>query len=164
MLCADDEEKDPFPTLDGGADMVDEKDPPADGTDESSELSLGKLFDAYVPESVKRAVFTGAGMLFMTEEGVRKAVSEFNLPREAVNYLIKQSEKGKVEFLANVQKEMHWFLSRIDAAQLLKGVLDDLSVDVQATITLRTKKQSERPAAEASRKKTPAKKKKRAKD
>jgi len=164
VLCADDEEKDPFPTLDRGADMVDEKDPPADGTDESSELSLGKLFDAYVPESVKRAVFTGAGMLFMTEEGVRKAVSEFNLPREAVNYLIKQSEKGKVEFLANVQKEMHWFLSRIDAAQLLKGVLDDLSVDVQATITLRTKKQSERPAAEASRKKTPAKKKKRAKD
>ena len=78
--------------------MVDKKDPPADGTDESSELSLGKLFDAYVPETVKRALFTGAGMLFMTEEGVRKAVSEFNLPREAVSYLIKQSEKGKVEF------------------------------------------------------------------
>ena len=144
--------------------MVDEKDPLDDETDEPSDLSLGKLFDAYVPESVKRAVFTGAGMLFMTEEGVRKAVSEFNLPREAVSYLVKQSEKGKAEFFANLQKEMHWFVSRIDAAQLLKGVLDDLSLDVQATITLRTKKQSERPAAEASRKKTPAKKKKRAKD
>jgi len=40
--------------------MVDKKDPPADGTDESSDLSLGKLFDAYVPETVKRALFTGA--------------------------------------------------------------------------------------------------------
>ena len=140
--------------------MVDKKDSPADGTDESSELSLGKLFDAYVPETVKRALFTGAGMLFMTEEGVRKAVSEFNLPREAVSYLIKQSEKGKVEFLANLQKEMHWFLSRIDTAQLLKSVLDDLSLDVQATITLRTKKQSEKSAAEGSRKKAPARKKK----
>ena len=144
--------------------MVDKKDPPGGATDESSELSLGKLFDAYVPESVKRAMFTGAGMLFMTEEGVRKAVSEFNLPREAVNYLIKQSEKGKAEFLANVQKEMNWFLSRIDATQLLKGVLDDLSVDVQATITLRTKKQSEKSTAKAIRKKAPTKKKKRAKD
>jgi hypothetical protein len=140
--------------------MVDEKDPPPDGTDESSELSLGKLFDAYVPESVKQALFTGAGMLFMTEEGVRKAVSEFNLPREAVSYLIKQSEKGKVEFFSNLQKEMHWFFSRIDTAQLLKGALDDLSIDVQATITLRTKKQSGKPTAEASRKKAPAKKKK----
>ena len=163
MLCADDEEKGPFPTLDGGTDMVDEKNPPPDGTDESSELSVGKLFDAYVPESVKRALFTGAGMLFMTEEGVRKAMSEFNLPREAVSYLIKQSEKGKVEFFANLQKEMHWFLSRIDTAQLLKSVLDDLSLDVQATITLRTKKQSEKPAAEASRKKAPTKKKKKPK-
>jgi hypothetical protein len=139
--------------------MVDEKDRPADGTGESSDLSLGKLFDAYVPASVKQALFTGAGMLFMTEEGVRKAVSEFNLPREAVNYLIKQSEKGKAEFFSNLQKEMHWFFSRIDTAQLLKSVLDDLSLDVQATITLRTKKQSEKPAAEASRKKSPRKKK-----
>ncbi len=139
--------------------MVDKKDPPSDGTDVPSELSLGKLFDAYVPETVKRALFTGAGMLFMTEEGVRKAVSEFNLPREAVNYLIKQSEKGKAEFFSNLQKEMHWFLSRIDTARLLKSVLDDLSLDVQATITLRTKKQSEKSAADASRKKAPANKK-----
>jgi hypothetical protein len=139
--------------------MVDKKDPPSDGTDVPSELSLGKLFDAYVPETVKRALFTGAGMLFMTEEGVRKAVSEFNLPREAVNYLIKQSEKGKAEFFSNLQKEMHWFLSRIDTARLLKSVLDDLSLDVQATITLRTKKKSEKSAADASRKEVPAKKK-----
>ena len=143
--------------------MVGKKDPPADETRVSSELSLGKLFDAYVPETVKRALFTGAGMLFMTEEGVRKAVSEFNLPREAVTYLIKQSEKGKAEFFANLQKEMHWFLSRIDTAHLLKSVLNDLTVDVQATITLRTKKQSKKPAAEMSRKKASSRKKKRPK-
>ena len=144
--------------------MVDEKNPPADGTDESSDLSLGKLFDSYVPDTVKRALFTGAGMLFMTEEGVRKAVSEFNLPREAVTYLVKQSEKGKAEFFVNLQKEMRWFLSRVDAVQLTKSVLDGLSLEVQATFTLRTKKPSEKPPAAASRKKAPAKKKKRAKD
>jgi len=143
--------------------MADKRDSSAGGPGASSELSFGKLFDAYVPESLKRALFTGAGMLFMTEEGVRKALSEFNLPREAVNYLIKQSEKGKAEFFANLQREMHWFLSRIDAAQLLKSVLDDLSLDVQATITLRTKKQGEERITKVIRKKAPTRRKKRAK-
>ena len=143
--------------------MADRKVPPASGVEESSELSLGKLFDTYVPETVKRALFTGAGMLFMTEEGVRKALSEFNLPREAVNYLIKQSEKGKDEFFANLQREMHWFFSRIDAARLLKGVLNDLTVDVQATIRLRTNKESDEPAPEGKRKKAPSRRRKRAK-
>ena len=133
--------------------MVDRKNPTPAGTEGSSEVSLGKLFETYVPDTLKRALFTGAGMLFMTEEGIRKAVSEFNLPREAVNYLIRQSEKGKDEFFANLQKEMHWFVSRIDAVRLLKGVLDDLSVDVHATITLRTRKKGGEPAAGTKRRK-----------
>jgi len=143
--------------------MVDRKAPPASGVEESPEISLGKLFDTYVPESVKRALFTGAGMLFMTEEGIRRALTEFNLPREAVNYLIKQSEKGKDEFFANLQREMHWFFSRIDAARLLRGVLNDLTVDVQATITLRTNKESNQPAPKGKRQKAPSRRKKRAK-
>ena len=143
--------------------MADKKDPPTAGVEESSDVSLGKLFDAYVPETVKRALFTGAGMLFMTEEGIRGALSEFNLPRDAVNYLIKQSEKGKDEFFANLQKEMRWFLSRIDATQLLKNVLDDLSLDVQATVTLRTGKGSGKPSAEVKLKKATSRKKKRSK-
>ncbi len=142
--------------------MANRKKPPVDPADASSEHSLGKLFDVYVPETVKRALFTGAGMLFMTEEGIRKAVSEFNLPREAVNYLVKQSERGKAEFFANLQKELHWFLSRIDTAQVLKSVLDDLSLDVQATITLRTKGRGERTTLEVTRKEPSSRKKKRA--
>lgn len=143
--------------------MVDRKAPPPSGIEESSEVSLGKLFDTYVPESVKRALFTGAGMLFMTEEGIRRALSEFNLPREAVNYLVKQSERGKDEFFATLQKELRWFFSRIDASRLLKSVLNDLSVDVQATITLRTNKKSEEPAPRGRREKAPSRRKKKTK-
>jgi len=143
--------------------MADRKDIETVESDDASDLSLGKLLDAYVPDSVKRALFTGAGMLFMTEEGIRKAVTEFNLPREAVNYLVKQSEKGKEEFFATLQKEMHWFLSRIDTARVLKNVLDDLSLDVQATITLRTGKRSAKPAVEGKPKKATSRKKMKAK-
>jgi hypothetical protein len=141
--------------------MANRKDPPPARLEESSEISLGRLFDSYVPETLKRALFTGAGMLFMTEEGIRKALSEFNLPREAVNYLIKQSEKGKDEFFANLRKEMRWFLSRIDTARLLKNVLDDLSVDVRATITLRTKRKGGDPAFEGKREKATSRRRRR---
>jgi hypothetical protein len=55
---------------------------------------------------------------------------------------------------------MHWFLSRIDTARLLKNVLDDLSLDVQATITLRTGKKRTEPPAEGKRKKATSRKKK----
>ena len=144
--------------------MADRKNPERAETEAPSDVSLGKLFDAYVPDSVKRALFSGAGMLFMTEEGIRKALTELNLPREVVNYLIKQSEKGKEEFFAGLQKEMHWFLSRIDTSRLLKNVLDDLSLDIQATITLRTGKESGKPAAEGKRKKATSRIKMKLKD
>ena len=158
-----DGENNHLPTLLKGVTMVDKKKPSAADLDESSEISLGKLFDAYVPDTVKRALFTGAGMLFMTEEGIRKTLSEFNLPREAVNYLIKQSERGKDEFFANLQREMHWFFSRIDATRLVKAVLNDLTVDVHATVTLRTKRPGEKPVEEATHDKAPSRKRKRSK-
>jgi hypothetical protein len=68
--------------------------------------------------------------------------------------------KGKAEFFANLRKEMRWFLSRIDAVQYTKSVLDSLALEVNATFTLHTKKPSEKPAPKTSRKKAPAKKKK----
>jgi len=88
---------------------------------------------------VKRALFLGAGMLFMTEEGVRKVLGEVNLPREAVSYLIKQSDKSKKEFFTIFQRELNRFLSRVDVTRLSKEVLDGISVEVNAKVTLRTK-------------------------
>jgi hypothetical protein len=129
--------------------MAAKKDPTTALTEPSSEVSLGKLFETYVPDTVKRALFTGAGMLFMTEEGIRRAT-----------YLIKQSEKGKEEFFASLQKEMHWFLSRIDTTRLLKNVLDDLSLELHATVTLHAGKGSANPAAEGKPKKAVSRKKK----
>jgi isopentenyl diphosphate isomerase/L-lactate dehydrogenase-like FMN-dependent dehydrogenase len=104
-----------------------------------SDSSLRKAVDSFVPEMVKRALFLGAGMLFMTEEGVRKIVGEINLPREAVSYLIKQSDKSKKEFFSIFQRELNRFLSRVDVTRLSKEVLDGISVEVNAKVTLRTK-------------------------
>jgi len=106
----------------------------------SQESSLAKLLDTFLPETLKRALFMGAGMLFLTEESIRKTMTEFNIPREAVNYLIKQSEKSKKELFSIFQREIQRFLSRIDPTRLTKDVLDGISLEIDTKITFRTKK------------------------
>jgi len=107
------------------------------------ESSFGRLFDSFLPETLKRALFMGAGMLFLTEESIRKSMSEFNIPREAVTYLIKQSEKSRRELFSIFQRELNRFLSRIDPTRLTKDVLDGISLEIDTKITFRTKKDND---------------------
>lgn len=112
-----------------------------------SEPSLGKKLDAWLPEAVRRALFIGAGTLLLTEEGIRKALGEFNLPRELVSYVVRQSEKSKGEVLAILQKEINRFLSRVDAARIVLEVLDGVSFEFQGRVTIRRKGAHEDPRA-----------------
>jgi len=137
---------------------MENKDPLPPSDEKLSDSSLAKVLEPFVP-ILKRALFSGAEMLLVTEEGLRKTVSDFHLPKDAVNYLIKQSEKSKDEFLAIFQRELKRFLSRIDISGLTNDVLDGISVEVNATITLRTKEESDGLVAKVSRlKATPRKK------
>lgn len=117
---------------------MEEREPIQQAAGKGSDSSLRKTLDTFLPEMVKRALFLGAGMLFMTEEGVRKVLGEINLPREAVSYLIKQSDKSKKEFFGIFQRELNRFLSRVDVTRLSKEVLDGISVEISAKVTLRT--------------------------
>ena len=142
------------------------KDIDSQQSDKVTDSTIRKTLDALLPEVLKRAMFMGAGMLFTTEEGVRKALGDFNYPKEAVNYIIKQSEKSKNEFFTIFQRELNRFLSRIDVTRLSKEVMDGISVEVHAKITLRTKDDQavlpikvEKLKAPGSKKKTRAKKK-----
>ncbi len=114
------------------------KDPQRQAADKRDDSSLGKVLEPFIPV-LKRAMFTGAEMLFLTEEGLRKTLTDFHLPKDAVTYLIKQSEKSKDEFLSIFQRELKRFLSRIDISGLSKDVLDGFSVELNATITLRSR-------------------------
>lgn len=118
---------------------MEERDEGPQSSGRIADSTIRKTLDSFLPEMVKRALFLGAGMLFMTEEGVRKVLGEINLPREAVSYVIKQSDKSKKEFFTIFQRELNRFLSRVDVTRLSKEVLDGISVEVNAKVTLRTK-------------------------
>jgi len=115
--------------------------------DSPPESPLGRKLDAWLPEMVKRALLIGAGTLFLTEEGIRKALSDFNLPKDVVSYLIKQSEKSKTELFSIFQRELNRFLSRIDITRITKEVLDGISLEIHSKITFHGKRDDARPAA-----------------
>ena len=117
---------------------MENKDKQHQSTEKRDDSSLGKVLEPLMPV-LKRALFTSAEMLFSTEEGLRKTLTEFNLPKDAVTYLIKQSEKSKEEFLNIFQRELKRFLSRIDITGLSKDVLDGFSVEINATIKLQSR-------------------------
>lgn len=118
---------------------MEEKPPEVGEKEKEPEPSLGRRRDAWLPEAVRRALFIGAGTLLLTEEGIRKVLGEFNLPRELVSYVVRQSEKSKGEVLAIVQKEINRFLSRIDATRIVREVLDGVSFEFQGKVTIRRK-------------------------
>lgn len=117
--------------------------------DRAPESPLGRRLDTWLPEAIKRALFIGAGTLFLTEEGIRKALSEFNLPKDLVSYLVKQSEKSKTELLSVIQRELNRFFSRIDVTRISKEVLDGISLEIQGKITFHAKKKEQASAADA---------------
>ena len=53
-----------------------------------------KKLSGLVPDIVRRAVLTGVGALFMTEEGIRNLVGEMKLPKDALAFLVAQAARS----------------------------------------------------------------------
>ena len=98
---------------------------------------LGDRIDALVPDTVKKLALAGMGAIFMTEEGIRNAVSDLKLPREAVTSLLSQTEKARNELFRMIAVELRRFLEEANIAGELRKVLVGLSMDVNASISFR---------------------------
>ena len=64
----------------------------------------------FVPEIVRRAVLTGVGALFMTEEGIRNLVGDMKMPKDALAFLMAQAERTRGEVARVVTQEVRRFL------------------------------------------------------
>src|SRR4051812_50032902 len=81
--------------------MNDEDELPEDlPPDEAKKLS------GIVPDIVRRAVLTGVGALFMTEEGIRNLVGDMKMPKEALAFLMSQAERTRSEVARVVTQEV----------------------------------------------------------
>ena len=90
-----------------------------------------------VPDIVRRAVLTGVGALFMTEEGIRNMVGDMKLPKDALAFLVAQADRTRGEVTRVVSQEVRRFLESETLRRELWKVLTSVTLEVKASIQLK---------------------------
>ena len=127
--------------------MPDNPQPPE--TDDELDDKRGRI----VPDIVKRAVMTGVGALFMTEEGIRNLVGEMKLPKDALSFLVAQADKTRGEVTRVVSQEVRRFLESDTLQRKIWKLLTSVTLEVNASIQLKPSGESQIRAKVKTRKK-----------
>jgi len=65
-------------------------------------------------EALKKLLATGISAAFMTEESIRRMVSDMQLPEETLALLLQGANRSKDELMNRVSKEVIAIISKID--------------------------------------------------
>lgn len=118
---------------------------PGESSDEArTGTGAGPGTVGFVADVVRRAVLTGVGALFLTEEGARKAAREWKLPKDLAGYLVQQAQGAKGEALRVVGQEMRRFFESEAFRRELVKLLDSMVVEVKAEVRLSEAKPGDR--------------------
>jgi hypothetical protein len=91
----------------------------------------------FVADAVRKAVLTGLGAVFLTEEGARKLAREWKLPKEIVGYVVSQAGGAKDEIVRVVGEEVRKFFESEALRREFLRALSSMSIEVRAEIRLR---------------------------
>ena len=105
-----------------------------DGRDGDDEFRLRERLEKLLPEVVRRAISAGSTALLTTEDGIRKLVSEMNLPKELAAYLMMQASSSKDEVLRIISQEIRRFLESVNLSGELQKLLTSLSFEIKTEI------------------------------
>ena len=103
-----------------------------EGDQTDRDKRLRAVLEGFVPDVVKRAMLSGLGALFVTEETIRSAVSD--VPKEAVGYVLQQADNTKDQFLSLVATEVREFLGEINVGEELARILSTMTLDIHTQI------------------------------
>ena len=91
-------------------------------------------------DTVRRAVMTGLGAVFLTEEGARKAAREWKLPKEIVGYIAAQAGSAKDEIVRVVSEEVRKFFESEAFRREFLRAISSMSIEVHAEVRLKPAK------------------------
>jgi hypothetical protein len=110
---------------------------PEDPTTAGDEIPGGPGTVGFVADVVRKAVLTGVGALFLTEEGARKVAREWKLPKDLATYLVSQASGARDEVLRVVGQELRRLLdSETFRKEILKSV-ENMTVEIHAEMRLK---------------------------
>lgn len=91
-------------------------------------------------EVVKKVLTVGVGAIFLTEEGVRKLVSDFKLPKELMTGVLDSAKKTRAEFLDRFSQDVMKKLGdKMDLKELLQEMLRENEINVEMKFSFKDK-------------------------
>jgi hypothetical protein len=110
---------------------------PEDPTNQPDQPGEGPGTVGFVADVVRKAVLTGVGALFLTEEGARKVAREWKLPKDLATYLVSQASGAKDEVLRVLGQELRRLLdSETFRKEILKSV-ENMTIEIHAEMRLK---------------------------
>jgi len=103
----------------------------------------------FIGDVVRKAVLTGVGALFLTEEGAKKLAREWKLPKELASYLVSQAAGAKDEILRVVGNEMRRFFESEAFRREIERFLGSVAIQVNAEIHLKPASPRGKPGVKA---------------
>jgi hypothetical protein len=98
-----------------------------DGKDDHARTGTDKI-----SEVLKKMLTVGVGTLFLTEDALRKLVSEVRLPKELLGVILESASKTKHDFLESLSKEvLSQFRDKVDPEKLTSQFLEEHEVEIQ---------------------------------
>ena len=110
--------------------------PKSDKTYPRAEEGREKRLDSLLPEAMRKALVTGIGAIFMTEESLRGLVTEMRLPKEAAGYLVKQADAARGQLVDAVTKEIGRVVESINIGAEIQKILTSIVIEVKTEIRL----------------------------
>jgi hypothetical protein len=93
-----------------------------------------------VADTVRKAVLTGLGAVFLTEESARKIARDWKLPKEIVGYVVSQAGGAKDEIVRVVSEEVRKFFESEALRREFLRILTSMSIEVHAELKFKPAK------------------------
>jgi len=103
-----------------------------------------RAIDTLMPDILKKALLISIGGVLLTEEAIRKILSELKLSKEIVSAVVLQSNKAKDEIVRIVTREFRSLITKANIDQEIRNILHDVKVRVQMEIDFESKRTGER--------------------
>lgn len=88
-------------------------------------------------DAIRKLLVSGISTVFMTEDGIRNAVGDLRLPKEAIQFLLTQTDNGRREVVRIVSEELKDFLRGMDLTGELRSALVGLTLEVNASVKIK---------------------------
>jgi hypothetical protein len=89
-----------------------------------------------IGDLARRALTSGIGAMFMSEEALRTSFGDMKLPKEAMGYLVAQADKTKRDIIDVVGRETGAFLSKLEIEKVVAKMLANTTFEIETRIRI----------------------------